>query len=67
MCGAGATGTPARPLAAIPTVARKTLESQETAAASRRWRGGGHPPRQLSDVVSASACSSPPMRPFSAS
>ena len=24
-------------------------------------------PRQLSDVVSASACSSPPIRPFSAS
>ena len=32
-----------------------------------RVGASGNPPRQLSDVVKASACNSPPMRPFSAS
>jgi uncharacterized protein len=38
----------------------------------RKWRleklgAGRNPPRQLSDVVRASACNSPPIRPFKAS
>ena len=50
---------------------RKPLESQETdsemAGSESRVAPPEAPPRQLSDVVKASACSSPPIRPFSAS
>jgi len=42
-------------------------ETDSEMAASEAVVIGVRKPRQLSDVVKASACSSPPMRPFSAS
>jgi hypothetical protein len=68
--GAGAFGSPKEP--ATRKWRRKPLVSQETDSkmAAPEAVGGGarrNPPRQLSDVVKAKACSSPPIRPFNAS
>jgi hypothetical protein len=66
--GAGAFGSPKDP--ATRKWRRKPLVSREAdseTAASEAVVIRVRKPRQLSDVVSASACNSPPIRPFSAS